>query len=399
MSQVLQKRGFGSLPSSKETNPKDHVKLILTVKAGSTGILPFPRRLRDYCCDEWKEARELKILETYSIRTTLHDNTFPQKEKDPGSFTLPYFIHNVCFDKALVNLGASVSVIPFSTYTNLGLGDLAHTRFTIELADMTIIHLRGIAKNVLVRIGKFIFPIDFLILDIPEDDDVSLILGRPLLSTAHAKIDIFKRKFTLRVGEEKIVFKSIKPATIIIRRVYMLRTNLDFKTKLIGEAVNESFDPHYGDYIELNDLNMPLKPRIYQDNKSEPTINKGIIVNEPTNKCCYKMKFSCMIGYKHVIANFIPTLSINVTSKRFYNSIIKDKGDHERKKLTGTLIDIPIFVGNFSIISGFTIIDNMDEDVTSGVVLGMPFCKKFMPCQKIREKFARRDECERLKEE
>ncbi|GKB04002.1 RNA-directed DNA polymerase, eukaryota, partial [Tanacetum coccineum] len=187
-----------------------------------------------------KEARELKILETY-------DHTLPQKEKDPGSFTLPCFIHNVCFDKALIDLGASVSVMPFSTYTNLGLGDLTQTSLTIELVDRTIKHPRGIAENVLVRIGKFIFPIDFIILDIPEDDDVSLILGRPFLSTAHAKIDIFKRKITLRVGEEKLVFKSNKPATSIIRRVYMMKegTNLDSKTKLVGEAVNESFNPHY----------------------------------------------------------------------------------------------------------------------------------------------------------
>ncbi|GKB54452.1 retrovirus-related pol polyprotein from transposon TNT 1-94 [Tanacetum coccineum] len=359
MSKVLQERGFGSLPSSTETNPRDRVKLISTTKADSTGI----RRIRSgpYA----KEARELKILETYSIGTTLHDNTLPQKEKDPGSFILSCFIHNVCFDKALVDLGASVSVMPFSTYTNLGLEDLAHT-----------------------RIGKFILPIDFIILDIPEDNDVPLILGRPFLSTAHAKIDVFKRKITLRVGEEKIVFKSIKPATSIIRRVYMLkeRANLDSETKLIGKAINESFDPHFGDYIELNDLDMPLEPRMNQDNEFEPNINESIIVNEPTNKRCYKMKFSCMVGYKHVIAEFLPTLSINMMTKRFYNSIIKDKGDHEGMKLAGTLFDIPIFVGNFSIISGFTIIDDMD--VTSGVVLGMPFCKKFVSCQKIIEKFS-----------
>ncbi|GJR50271.1 hypothetical protein Tco_1400792 [Tanacetum coccineum] len=74
----------------------------------------FPGRQNGYCCD-WKEAREVKILKTY-------DTTFPQKEKDPGSFTLPCFIHNVCFDKALVDLVASVSVMPFFTYINLGLG-------------------------------------------------------------------------------------------------------------------------------------------------------------------------------------------------------------------------------------------------------------------------------------
>nr|GEX22002.1 hypothetical protein [Tanacetum cinerariifolium] len=72
--------------------------------------------------------------------------------------------------------------------------------------SMTIKQPRGIAENVLVRIGKFVFLIDFIILDIPEDDDVPLIIERPFLSTALSKIDVFKRKITLRVGEEKLVF-------------------------------------------------------------------------------------------------------------------------------------------------------------------------------------------------
>ncbi|GJU60697.1 uncharacterized mitochondrial protein-like protein [Tanacetum coccineum] len=320
----------------------------------SSETVLFPNRLYGYCCDDWKEAREVKILETY-------DHTLSQKEKDTGSFTLPCFIYYICFDKALVDLEASVSVMPFSTYSNLGLGDLAHTRLTIELGDRTIKHPRGIAKNVLVRIGKFIFPIDFVILDIPEDDDVPLILGRPFLSTAHAKIDVFKRKITLRVREEKLVFKSIKPATSIIRRVYMVkeRTDLGSKTEFVEEAINESFDPLYGNYIELNDLNMPLEPRMNQDD-FEPTL-------EPTYKSCYKMKFSCMIGYRHINVDFLPSLSINIMTKCFYNSIIKDKGDHEGKNLAGTLIDIPIFVRNFSIILGFSITDDMD--ITSGAIL------------------------------
>ncbi|GJS21617.1 hypothetical protein Tco_0450249, partial [Tanacetum coccineum] len=144
-------------------------------------------RLHNYCYSDWKEARGVKILEAY-------DHNLPQKEKDLESFTLPCFNNNVCFNKALVDLGASVSVMPFSTYTNLGLGVLSHTRLTIELADRTIKQLRGIVEKVLVRIGKFVFPIDFIILDIPKDDDVPLIF----LSTTHVKIDVFERKVTLR---------------------------------------------------------------------------------------------------------------------------------------------------------------------------------------------------------
>ncbi|GKE00003.1 ribonuclease H-like domain-containing protein [Tanacetum coccineum] len=144
MSKVLQERGFGSLPSSTETNPRDQVKSISTATADLSEI----RRMET---SPYAEARGVKILEAY-------DHNLPQKEKYPGSFTLPCFINNVCLIKPFVDLRASVSVMPFSTYTNLGLGVLSHSRLTIELADKTIKQPRGIAENVLVRIGKFVFP-------------------------------------------------------------------------------------------------------------------------------------------------------------------------------------------------------------------------------------------------
>ncbi|GJY03331.1 glycosyl transferase, family 8 protein [Tanacetum coccineum] len=78
--------------------------------------------------------------------------------------------------------------MPLSTYLNLGLGELAHTKLTVKLADRTVKYLKGIAENMLVGIGKFVFPIDFTILDMPEDIKVPLILRRPFLSTTHAKI-------------------------------------------------------------------------------------------------------------------------------------------------------------------------------------------------------------------
>ncbi|GKC35676.1 hypothetical protein Tco_1048060 [Tanacetum coccineum] len=90
--------------------------------------VPFPRRLQNLGCVDWREAQDVKILDAY-------DHTLPQKEKDSGSFTLPCFIHNIYFEKALVDLGASVRVMPISTYTNLGLGILTHTRISFDESD------------------------------------------------------------------------------------------------------------------------------------------------------------------------------------------------------------------------------------------------------------------------
>ncbi|GJR48549.1 hypothetical protein Tco_1316652 [Tanacetum coccineum] len=214
------------------------------------------------------------------------NNAIPRKEKDPGRFTLPCFIHNTCFDNDLVDLGASVSVMPLSTYLNLGLGELAHTRLIVELADRTVKYPKGIAENVLVGIGKFTFPVDFIILDMPEDIKVPLILKRPFLSTARAKIDVYKRKITLRVGEENIIFKSAKPASSLIKRVYMLslreRMELDLEASLMGETLvlNRSLDPFLEDYIELNDLNEPYELRRNQGDDFMPTIEEGEVIEE-----------------------------------------------------------------------------------------------------------------------
>ncbi|GJR41617.1 DNA-directed DNA polymerase [Tanacetum coccineum] len=226
-----------------------------------------------------------EIREAYSEASHIN-NSIPKKKKDPGSFTLPCFINNVCFDKALVDLGASISVMPLSTYLNLGLGELAHTKLTVELADQIVKYPKEIAENVLVGIGKFTFPVDFIILDMPEDIKVPLILGRPFLCIARARIDVYKRKITLRVGEEGIIFTSFKPASSLIKRVYILslreRMELDLEARLMGETLvlNRSLDPFFEDYIELNDLNEPFKLRRNRGDDLMPTIEEGGVIEE-----------------------------------------------------------------------------------------------------------------------
>ncbi|GKB62508.1 reverse transcriptase domain-containing protein [Tanacetum coccineum] len=306
--------------------------------------------------------------------------------------------------------GASISVMPLSTYLNLGLGELAHTKLTVELADITVKYLKGIAENVQVGIGKFVFPVDFIIIDMPEDVKVPFILGRPFLSTAHAKIDVFKRKITLRVGDEKIIFKSIKPASSLIKRVYMLslreRIELDLEVSLMGETLvlNRSLDPLYGDYIELNDLNVLLELKRDQVDDLMPTIEEGEVIDEPMidiiktrnnesfdeypSFCdfdrkihidhAYNLRFSCMIGFKHVSAIFFPILFVNMMSREFYNSIIKDKVELKGKNVVGAFMNVPIFVRNFSVVTRFVVLENIDgyRDQDMGdIILGEPFCK------------------------
>ncbi|GJW65824.1 reverse transcriptase domain-containing protein [Tanacetum coccineum] len=166
---------------------------------GKKTTRPSPSRLNDDHWDELKETAGEKDLEAYYTNVKPLGKTLPRKEKNPGSFTLPCFNNNMYY-KALVDLGASVSVMPYSTYTTLGLGDLIPTKLIVELADRTLKRPKGIVENVLVGINKFTFLVDFIILDIPEDFMTPLILERPFLSTAHAIINVFKAKITLSVG-------------------------------------------------------------------------------------------------------------------------------------------------------------------------------------------------------
>ncbi|GJS78311.1 DNA-directed DNA polymerase, partial [Tanacetum coccineum] len=160
-----------------------------------------------------EEACKIIMNETCSVVLL---NKFPLKEKDPRSFTIPCSIGQLHIDNALADLGASISLISYTMYKKLGLGEPKATRMSLELAERSIQYPRGIIEDVLIKVDKFVLPIDFVILDMPEDSRVSIILGRPFLATARAMIDVFNKKITLRVGDDKVIFdvdQSIKRST------------------------------------------------------------------------------------------------------------------------------------------------------------------------------------------
>nr|GFB04010.1 reverse transcriptase domain-containing protein [Tanacetum cinerariifolium] len=108
---------------------------------------------------------------------------------------------------ALADLGASINLMPLSIWKKLRLPTLNDTKMVLELADQTISKPTGVAENVLVKVGKFYFPADFVILDFVADPRVPLILGRPFLSTAHALIDVYEGEITLRHDDQSLTLK------------------------------------------------------------------------------------------------------------------------------------------------------------------------------------------------
>ena len=144
------------------------------------------------------------------ISTVLANQTFkdgiPKKLGDPGIPTIPCSIKKNYVKTALCDLGAGVSVMPFSLYKRLDLNKLTPTEISLQMADKSTAIPIGICEDVPVVVANVTILTDFVILEMPEDDNMSIILGRPFLNTAGAVIGFNKTKFTFHInGNEHTV--------------------------------------------------------------------------------------------------------------------------------------------------------------------------------------------------
>ncbi|GKD56274.1 reverse transcriptase domain-containing protein [Tanacetum coccineum] len=129
-------------------------------------------------------------------------NKVPPKLGDPESFLIPCTFSKAFSCNALADLGARINLMSYSLYAKLSLETLKHNKISVRLADQSFQHPIRIAKNMLVDVGKFTFPVDFVILKIEEDSKVPLILGGPFLHTADAVIRVKQKQLNLRVEED-----------------------------------------------------------------------------------------------------------------------------------------------------------------------------------------------------
>ncbi|GJV37903.1 reverse transcriptase domain-containing protein [Tanacetum coccineum] len=130
----------------------------------------------------------------------------PENLGDPGKFLIPCDFPGMDVCHALADLGASINLMPLSIWKKLSLPELTPTRMTLELADRSITRPKGLAEDVFVKVGKFHFPTDFVVVDFEADPRVPLILGRSFLRTDRALIDVYGEEITLRVNDEVVTF-------------------------------------------------------------------------------------------------------------------------------------------------------------------------------------------------
>ncbi|GKE54909.1 reverse transcriptase domain-containing protein [Tanacetum coccineum] len=133
-----------------------------------------------------------------------------EKHGDPCKFLILCDFPKLDECLALTDLGASINLMPLFVWKQLSLPELTSTRMILELADGSVAHPKGVAEDVFVKVGKFYFPADFIVVDYDVDPRVPLILGRPFLRTTGALIDVYGEELTLRVDDEAITFKVVQ---------------------------------------------------------------------------------------------------------------------------------------------------------------------------------------------
>nr|GEZ85599.1 reverse transcriptase domain-containing protein [Tanacetum cinerariifolium] len=223
MQKVLHERPQGALLINTKPNLREQVNLI-TTRSGLTIAEP-------------------------SIPPYVPPNPrVPEKLNDPGKFLIPCVLqdHEVC--NSLADSGASINLMPLSIYEKLGIRSLKPTRMTLELANRSITFSMGIAKDVIVKVEKFYFLVDFVIVDFEADPRVPIILGRPFLRTARALVDLYEEKLTLRVENEEVVFYTEKSSRNNLRDIHCVHC-INIIGFLKDKQSHGSTTSHFDDFL------------------------------------------------------------------------------------------------------------------------------------------------------
>uniref|UniRef100_A0A2N9HGA3 Integrase catalytic domain-containing protein n=1 Tax=Fagus sylvatica TaxID=28930 RepID=A0A2N9HGA3_FAGSY len=230
----------------------------------------YAKVIKDLCTVKRKHHLKKTAFLTEQVSAIIQHKV-PPKYKDPGCPTISCTIGEYLVERALLDLGASINLLPFTVYQQMGLGDLKPTSMTLQLADRSVRTPKGMVEDVLIKIENFYYPVDFIILDteptLHPDNGIPIILGRPFLATANALINC-------RNGRMKITFGSMTAELNIFN---VMRQQLEddechyvnlIDTVVLEEeqvmAVNEPWRPRFEELPETEKKPMPSSEEIPQ---------------------------------------------------------------------------------------------------------------------------------------
>ncbi|CAL8169132.1 unnamed protein product [Prunus armeniaca] len=206
------------MQSKKKENEKDILETFRKVQVNIPlldAIKQVPRYakfLKELCTTRRRISNKEVVRLSENVFAVLQ-RKLPPKCKDPGSFTIPCVIGNTKFEHAMLDLGASINVMPYSIYASMNLGELKNDGVIIQLADRSNAYPKGVLEDVLVQVNHLIFTANFYVLEM-EDSAYStplpILLGRPFMKTARTKIDVFKGTLTMEFDGDIIDFNISK---------------------------------------------------------------------------------------------------------------------------------------------------------------------------------------------
>ncbi|XP_062103578.1 uncharacterized protein LOC133814662 [Humulus lupulus] len=139
------------------------------------------------------KKRKLEDFETVELMeecSAIIKRPLPEKLEDLRSFTIPCVMGELRIEKSLYDLGASINLMPLSIFRKLNLGEVTPTTISLQLANCSLTYPRGVIENLLVKVDGFIFPVEFVVLDMEEDQEIPIILGIPFLAIGKTLIDV-----------------------------------------------------------------------------------------------------------------------------------------------------------------------------------------------------------------
>ncbi|XP_075099502.1 uncharacterized protein LOC142176270 [Nicotiana tabacum] len=175
----------------------------------------------------------MTLTQTCSVVVT---RPVAEKLSNPRSFTIPCTISNFSFAKALCDLGDIINLMPLAIYKRFGIGRARPTSMLLQLADRTVKGPSGILDDVLIQVGKFMFPADFVILDCKMDEEISIILGRPFLATRRALIDCETGELKMRLKDEEITVAFEKLKKSLVTTLIIVAPDWEQPFELMGDA-------------------------------------------------------------------------------------------------------------------------------------------------------------------
>ncbi|KAL4309441.1 hypothetical protein GQ457_01G012510 [Hibiscus cannabinus] len=169
----------------------------------------FAKFLKDIVCKK-KKVNEFETVALTEKCVAILENRLPPKLNDSSSLTIPCSIDNHYVGKALCDLGADINLMSKSVFQRLCIGKEKPTTIMLQLANGSYVQPEGKIDDILVKLDKFIFPIDFIVLDCETDKLAPIILGKPFLTMGRTLIDAEREQLTMRANDQQVTLNAFK---------------------------------------------------------------------------------------------------------------------------------------------------------------------------------------------